>query len=65
VMHPSSITAHHIVRRGSDGRVKPLAQAMLTQLADSALLQGDLSKLPIIYQQTWPHASAESFTLQA
>jgi len=62
--HPSDITAHHIVRRSTDQKVKSLAQSILTQMADGALLQQDLSTLPLIYRQSWPQASAESFRLQ-
>jgi hypothetical protein len=65
VMHPNEITAHHIVRRGTDQKVKSLAQAILTQLPDRALLSSDLQALPIIYRQTWPQAAADSFLLQA
>ncbi len=61
--HPSHITAHHIVRRSTDQRVKSLAQSILTQISDGALLQSDLGALPLIYRQTWPMARAESFTL--
>jgi hypothetical protein len=52
------------VRRTSDQKVKSLAQSILTQLPDGALLQPDLRGLPLIYQQSWPQASAESFQLQ-
>ncbi len=62
--HPSDITAHHIVRRSTDQKVKSLAQSILTQMADGALLQQDLSTLPLIYRQSWPQARAESFRLQ-
>ena len=65
VSHPNEITAHHIVRRGTDQKVKSLAQSILTQLPDRALLTSDLQALPIIYRQTWPQAAAESFLLQA
>ena len=65
VDHPGDITAHHIVRRGSDQKVQSLAQALLTQMPDRALLESDLQALPIIFRQTWPQASAESFLLQA
>jgi hypothetical protein len=34
-------------------------------LPDRALLESDLQALPMIYRQTWPHAAAESFLLQA
>jgi glutamate synthase domain-containing protein 2 len=61
--HPQGITAHHIVRRGTDHKVKSLAQLILTQLGSGALLQPDLGKLPLIYQHTWPLASAEHFDL--
>jgi glutamate synthase domain-containing protein 2 len=65
VDHPSGITAHHIVRRSTDHKVKSLAQLILTQLPDRALLESDLQALPIIYQHTWPRASAASFLLQS
>ena len=64
LMHPGDITAHHIVRRSTDQKVKSLAQSILTQMADGALLQQDLRKLPLIYQQSWPLASPHSFRLQ-
>ena len=62
--HPSDITAHHIVRRSTDQKVKSLAQSILTQMPDGVLLQKNLSALPLIYRQSWPRASAESFQLQ-
>ena len=65
VSHPSQITAHHIVRRTSGHMVKSLAQLILTQMPDRALLDGDLQALPLIYRQTWPRAIADSFQLQA
>ena len=64
LQHPSDITAHHIVRRGSDHRVSSLAQLMPSQLPEGALLQADLSGLPLIYSQHWPVAAADSFGLQ-
>ena len=64
VDHPSGITAHHIVRRGSDNKVRSLAQTILTQLPDRSLLESDLQALPAIYRLTWPQANAESFLLQ-
>ena len=64
LQHPSDITAHHIVRRGSDHRVSSLAQLMPSQLPEGALLQADLSGLPLIYSQHWPAAVAGSFGLQ-
>jgi glutamate synthase domain-containing protein 2 len=65
LQHPSEITAHHIVRRGSDQKVQSLAQAILTQMPDRALLESDLQALPVIFRQTWPQAAAESFLLPA
>jgi glutamate synthase domain-containing protein 2 len=65
VLHPHDITAHHIVRRTADHKVQSLAQLILTQLPEGALLQGDLSALPLIYRQTWPLVSANSFMLQS
>jgi glutamate synthase domain-containing protein 2 len=62
--HPHAITPHHIVRRGSDHKVKSLAQLILTQLPDGALLQDDYHTLPLIYQQVWPLSRADSFALQ-
>ena len=62
--HPRDITAHHIVRRTADRRVKSLAQLILTQLPAGALLQDELSGLPLIYRQSWPLATAGSFMLQ-
>jgi glutamate synthase domain-containing protein 2 len=64
LQHPSDITAHHIVRRGSDHRVSSLAQLMPSQLPEGALLKADLSGLPMIYSQHWPAAAADSFGLQ-
>lgn len=61
VAHPQDITANHIVRRGTDHKVKSLAQLILTQLPDGALLHGDLNQLPFIFQNNWPLAQAESF----
>ncbi len=65
LQHPQDITANHIVRRGTDHKVKSLGQLILTQLHSGALLQGDLHTLPLIYQQAWPLARADSFALQA
>jgi glutamate synthase domain-containing protein 2 len=62
--HPRDITAHHIVRRTADRRVKSLAQLILTQLPAGALLQDEVGSLPLIYRQTWPLATAGSFMLQ-
>jgi glutamate synthase domain-containing protein 2 len=64
LQHPKDITAHHIVRRTTDRKVQSLAQLILTQLRDDALLKDDLRGLPLIYQHHWPLASSDSFTLQ-
>lgn len=64
VLHPSEITAHHIVRRSTDHKVKSLAQLILTQLPNGALLHDSVAALPLIYRHTWPRASARSFALQ-
>jgi len=64
LLHPSDITPHHIVRRSANRRVRSLAQLILTQLEDGALLKDDLNALPIIYRQHWPLATAESFQLR-
>ncbi len=63
LQHPNQITAHHIVRRSGDQKVLSLAQLILTRIEDGALLQDDLSRLPHIYQNTWPQARAHSFVL--
>jgi glutamate synthase domain-containing protein 2 len=63
VMHPSDITAHHIVRRSTDHKVRSLAQLILTQMNNGSLLQSDLASLPLIYRQSWPLAQAESFAI--
>lgn len=63
LQHPNELTAHHIVRRTSDHRVQSLSQLMLPQLADGALLEGNLKPLPHIYQHHWPLASAAQFGL--
>ena len=63
--HPNQITPHHIVRRSSDHRVRSLAQLILTQLPNRALLESDLQALPPIYRLLWPRATAETFVLQS
>lgn len=63
LQHPKDITAHHIVRRTTDRKVQSLAQLILTQLPDQALLKDDLRGLPLIYQNHWPAASGETFSL--
>ncbi len=61
--HPRDITPHHIVRRSANRRVRSLAQIILTQLENGALLKNDLSALPVIYRDHWPLASADNFGL--
>lgn len=63
LQHPNEITAHHIVRRSTDHRVKSLAQMILTQLPDRALLESDLQALPPIYRHSWPKARPDTFGL--
>ena len=63
VHHPSDITAHHIVRRSGDNKVHSLAQLMLVQLPNGALLDPDMADLPLIYQHAWPLAQARSFAM--
>ena len=63
VSHPRDITAHHIVRRTTDHKVQSLDQLILTQLPEGALLKDTLVGLPLIYQHSWPLASAERFSL--
>ena len=59
--HPRDITAHHIVRRGADNTVASLAHSLNSEVADGALLAGDLGALPHVYQRHWPRAQAHSF----
>ncbi|MDP3700341.1 MAG: FMN-binding glutamate synthase family protein [Hylemonella sp.] len=63
LQHPGEIGAHHIVRRTADDKVQSLAQLLLPQLPDGALLKPDSAELPAIYR-TWAQASATSFRLQ-
>ena len=44
--------------------VNSLAQLILTQLPEGALLKPDQGGLPMIYSQHWPAAGADSFGLQ-
>ncbi|WPC67775.1 FMN-binding glutamate synthase family protein [Rhodoferax ferrireducens] len=60
---PRDLRAHHILRRTAKHQVKSLAQLLLTPLPFGALLQDDLNALPLVYQQHWPLARADSFTL--
>ena len=59
--HPGEITAHHIVRRTANQMVRSLAQSILLQVPDGALLRGDLDALPLIFRHGWPMARADSF----
>ena len=43
--------------------VRSLAQLILTQLPEGALLKPELSGLPMIYSQHWPMVAADSFGL--
>ncbi|NDP40851.1 MAG: FMN-binding glutamate synthase family protein [Rhodoferax sp.] len=61
--HPGELTAHHVMRRTAGHQVKSLAQLMATPLAPGALLQDAFSPLPLVYQQHWPLARVDSFTL--
>ena len=60
---PRDLRAHHILRRTAKHQVKSLAQLLLTPLPIGALLQDDLSSLPLVYQQHWPLARSDSFKL--
>lgn len=60
---PRDLRAHHILRRTAKHQVKSLAQLLLTPLPLGALLQDNLSALPLVYQQHWPLARADSFML--
>ena len=62
VNHPTEITAHHIVRRSTDHKVKSLAQLILTQLPNRALIDHELNSLPLIYRHSWPRAQAHTFS---
>jgi hypothetical protein len=42
-----------------------LARSILPQIPDGSLLQEDLGELPLIYRDTWPLSSAQSFQLQS
>lgn len=63
LQHPRDISTHHIMVRTVAGQVQPLSQHMQTPLAPGVLLQADLSKLPAVFQQHWPQASAARFAL--
>jgi glutamate synthase domain-containing protein 2 len=56
---PSDITPRHIMRRVSEQQILHLSELVDT-LANGALLQDDLSALPVVFQD-WPKASAAHF----
>lgn len=60
---PSDITPRHIMRRVSETQTLHLSELVDTVEA-GALLQDDLSALPIVYRD-WPLASATQFGLNA
>ncbi|MDA7418713.1 FMN-binding glutamate synthase family protein [Xenophilus arseniciresistens] len=60
--HPSSITAHHIVRRISDTEVRLLSHLVM-QVQPGALL-GALDAQHNVFRSYWPLASAHSFQVQ-
>jgi glutamate synthase domain-containing protein 2 len=60
---PSELSPKHIMQRVSETQVMHLSELVDT-LAPNALLQTDLSNLPVVYQD-WAHASASRFGLNA
>lgn len=60
---PSELTPKHIMQRVSETQVLHLSELVDT-LAPNALLQTDLSNLPVVYQD-WAQASASRFGLNA
>jgi glutamate synthase domain-containing protein 2 len=60
---PSELSPKHIMQRVSETQVLHLSELVDT-LAPNALLQTDLSNLPVVYQD-WAHASASRFGLNA
>ena len=61
--HPTSVTAHHIVRRLTDTEVRLLSNLIL-QVEPGALL-GSLDTQKKVFRLYWPLASAHSFAAQA
>ncbi|MBC5764106.1 FMN-binding glutamate synthase family protein [Ramlibacter albus] len=60
--HPREITAHHIVRRVNENDVRLLSN-LVPQVAEGALLEGQVGTLHNVYKYYWPAASENSFTL--
>ena len=60
---PSELSPRHIMQRVSETQVLHLSELVDT-LSPNALLQSDLSSLPLVYQD-WANASACQFGLQA
>jgi glutamate synthase domain-containing protein 2 len=58
---PSELSPRHIMQRVSETQVLHLSELVDT-LTPNALLQTDLSNLPLVYQD-WTHASASRFGL--
>lgn len=58
---PSELSPRHIMQRVSETQVLHLSELVDT-LTPNALLQTDLSNLPLVYQD-WAHASASRFGL--
>ncbi len=66
VQHPREITAHHIVRRIGDQKVKLLA-GLLPFVKPGALLAAERGEQPWphqVYEMYWPASSAGAFGLQ-
>lgn len=59
--HPQEISAHHIVRRGSNHQVQSLAQLLLPQMTEGALLDPQAHTLAPVYHH-WARARAEHFS---
>jgi glutamate synthase domain-containing protein 2 len=60
---PSELSPRHIMQRVSETQVLHLSELVDT-LSPNALLQSNLSSLPLVYQD-WANASANQFGLQA
>jgi glutamate synthase domain-containing protein 2 len=60
---PHELSPRHIMQRVSETQVLHLSELVDT-VAPLALLQKDISSLPVTYQD-WPHASASRFGLNA
>ncbi|MBU3738127.1 MAG: FMN-binding glutamate synthase family protein [Rhodoferax sp.] len=61
LQHPHDITAQHIVHRGNDHQVHPLAHLLRDEIPRGGLLKPDLNGLPAVYRQYWPAAAADRF----